>query len=30
MGVWGTWDGISYASAWTASEPYPPYNDYTI
>ena len=30
MGVWGTWDGISYAAAWTATEPYPPYNDYTI
>ncbi len=30
MGIWGTWDGISYAAAWTASEPYPPYNDYTI
>ena len=30
MGVWGTWDGINYAAAWTASEPYPPYNDYTI
>ena len=30
LGVWGTWDGIGYAGAWTASEPYPPYNDYTI
>ena len=30
MGIWGTWDGISYAGAWTATEPYPPYNDYTI
>ena len=30
MGIWGTWDGINYASAWTAPEPYPPYNDYTI
>ncbi len=31
MGVWGTWDGISYAAAWTAPEEgYPPYNDYTI
>ena len=30
LGVWGTWDGIGYAGAWTAPEPYPPYNDYTI
>ncbi len=30
MGIWGTWDGIGLASAWTAPEPYPPYNDYTI
>ena len=30
MGIWGSWDGISFASAWTAPEPYPPYNDYTI
>jgi len=30
MGVWGTWDGISYAAAWSATEAYPPYNDYTI
>ena len=30
MGIWGTWDGKGYAAAWTAPEPYPPYNDYTI
>ncbi|MAE60839.1 MAG: hypothetical protein CMJ49_05710, partial [Planctomycetaceae bacterium] len=30
MGVWGTWDGINVAAAWTAPEAYPPYNDYTI
>ena len=31
MGIWGTWDGIGYAGAWSASEGgYPPYNDYTI
>lgn len=30
LGVWGTWDGIGYAGAWTAPDPYPPYNDYTI
>ena len=31
MGIWGTWDGISYAAAWSTSEGgYPPYNDYTI
>ena len=30
MGIWGTWDGISSSAAWTAPEPYPPYNDYTI
>lgn len=30
MGIWGTWDGISFAAAWTALEAYPPYNDYTI
>jgi hypothetical protein len=30
MGIWGTWDGIGFAAAWTALEAYPPYNDYTI
>ena len=30
MGVWGTWDGINFAAAWSGGEGYPPYNDYTI
>ncbi len=30
LGVLGTWDGIGYASAWTAPEPYPLYNAYPI
>ena len=30
MGVWGTWDGISFAAAWSGGGGYPPYNDYTI
>ena len=30
MHVWGTWDGISFAAAWSGGEDLPPYNDYTI
>jgi len=30
MGIWGTWDGIGPAASFTAPEPYPAYNDYTI
>ena len=30
MGVWGTWDGINFAAAWSGGDGYPPYNDYTI
>ncbi len=30
MGIWGTWDGISTAGAWTGTDSYPPYIDYTI
>ncbi len=30
MGIWGTWDGISYAGAWSGGDDHPPYNDYTI
>jgi len=28
--VWGTWDAINFAGAWSGGEGYPPYNDYTI
>lgn len=30
MQVWGTWDGISFAAAWSGGGGFPPYNDYTI
>ena len=30
MGIWGTWDGIGVAAAWSGGEGYPPYNDYTL
>ncbi len=30
MGIWGTWDGIGFAAAWSGGGGYPPYNDYTI
>ncbi len=30
MGIWGTWDGISFAAAWSGEGEYPIYNDYTI
>ena len=30
MLVWGTWDGINFAAAWSGGQGYPPYNDYTI
>ncbi len=30
LGIWGTWDGISFAGAWSGGNGYPPYNDYTI
>ena len=28
--IWGTWDGINFASAWADNDGMPPYNDYTI
>ena len=30
MHIWGTWDGINFAAAWTGGDGYPPYNDYTV
>ena len=30
MSIWGTWDGVNFAGAWSGGEGYPPYKDYTI
>jgi beta-galactosidase GanA len=30
MHVWGAWDGVWFAAAWSGGDGYPPYNDYTI